>query len=148
MDKERVRLLVNRYCWLRDQQYAVFERYARKHGLTAKELFILEVLTFAKDGCTQTEICECISVSKQTVNAAIKKFWKNGYIDLEDDDIDRRIKIIRFTEAGKQYAERIIAPAARAKYEAMAGLSDEQQAALVLMTELFAEQLRLKYDAL
>lgn len=42
MNREKVRMFVNQYCLLRDVQFAAYELYARKYGLTAKELFVLD----------------------------------------------------------------------------------------------------------
>lgn len=148
MLKENVNTYVNRYCRLRDKQYAVYEGYARKHGLTTKELFVLDILYFAQDGCTQAEICKRLSATKQTVSAVIKKFWISGYISFEESKTDRRNKIVRFTASGREYVEHIIPPAAQAENNAMAELSDEQQAALVQLTDFFSEQMRLKFKAL
>lgn len=148
MNRESVNTYVNRYCRLRDKQYAAYEGYARKHGLTTKELFILDIIYFAENGCTQAGICERLSATKQTVSAAIKKFWKSGYIAFEESKIDRRNKIIRFTAAGREYVARIIPPAAQAENDAMEELSDEQQAALVQLTDFFSEQMRLKFEAI
>ena len=39
MEFEEVRAYVNKYCKLRDVQFAAYEMYARKHNLTARELF-------------------------------------------------------------------------------------------------------------
>ena len=44
MEREEVRKYVNQYCKLRDVQFAAYELYARKHGLTAKELFVLDLI--------------------------------------------------------------------------------------------------------
>ena len=145
---ESVHTYVNRYCRLRDKQFAVYEWYARKHGLTAKELFVLDIIYFAQDGCTQSDICERLSATKQTVSAVIKKFWKSGFIAFEESKTDRRNKIIRYTATGRDYAERIIAPAAQAENDAMAALTDAQQAALVRLTDFFSEQMRLKFEAI
>ena len=73
MNREQVREYVNKYCALRDVQFAAYELYARRHGLTAKELFVLDILWFAEDGCLQSEISERLSATKQTVSAIIKK---------------------------------------------------------------------------
>lgn len=148
MNKENVNTYVNKYCRLRDKQYAVYERYARKHSLTTKELFILDIIYYSEDGCTQTEICERLSATKQTVSAVIKKFSNCGYIDLEESKTDRRNKIVRFSASGREYAERIIPPAAQAENIALAELTDEQQAALVELTAFFSEQMRLKFEAI
>lgn len=77
-----------------------------------------------------------------------QKFWKLGYLSFEESKTDRRIRLVRFTAAGKEYVERIIPPAAQAENDAMAELSGEQQAELVRLTDLFSEQMRLKFQSI
>ena len=108
MEREEVRAYVNQYCALRDTQYAAYELCARKHGLTAKELFVLDIIWFAPEGCLQSEICERLSATRQTISAIVKKFWKLGYLSLTEAEYDRRNKIIRFTDAGAEYAKTVI----------------------------------------
>ena len=148
MEHEEVRAFVNQYCLLRDVQFAAYELYARKYGLTAKELFVLDIIWFAPDGCLQSEICDWLSATKQTVSAIIKKFWKLGYLSLTESESDRRNKIIRFTEAGVEYTKKIIPPAASAEIDAMAELSGEDIAELVRLTTLFSEQMKAKFQAI
>ena len=145
MGREEVRSQVNKYCLLRDVQFAAYELYARAHGLTAKELFVLDVIWFAPDGCLQSEICERLSATKQTVSAIIKKFLKKGYVTLTEVETDRRNKIIRFTEAGMEYAGGIIPPAAEAEIDAMAELPEDDIAELVRLTTLFSGHMREKF---
>ena len=148
MEHEEVRAFVNQYCLLRDMQFAAYELYARKYGLTAKELFVLDIIWFAPDGCLQSEICDRLSATKQTVSAIIKKFWKLGYLSLTESESDRRNKIIRFTEAGVKKEKKIIPPAANAEIDAMAELSGEDIAELVRLTTLFSEQMKAKFQAI
>lgn len=145
MEREEVRRYVNEYCHLRDVQTAAYELYARRHGLTAKELFVLDIVWFAPDGCLQSDICERLSATKQTVSAIIKKFWKQGYISLTESETDRRNKIVRFTEAGIEYAGKIIPPAADAEIDAMAELDGEDIAELVRTTTLFSNWMAKKF---
>ncbi|NBJ89487.1 MarR family winged helix-turn-helix transcriptional regulator [Acutalibacter sp. 1XD8-36] len=148
MNWEEVRNYVNQYCRLRDVQFAAYELYARKYNLTAKELFVLDIVWFAPDGCLQSEICERLSATKQTVSAIIKKFWKLGYISLTESETDRRNKIVRFTDAGKEYTAKIIPPAANAEINAMAelDLSGEDIAELVRLTTLFSNQMAKRFS--
>lgn len=148
MNWEEVRNYVNQYCRLRDVQFAAYELYARKYNLTAKELFVLDIVWFAPDGCLQSEICERLSATKQTVSAIIKKFWKLGYIFLTESETDRRNKIVRFTDAGKEYTAKIIPPAANAEINAMAelDLSGEDIAELVRLTTLFSNQMAKRFS--
>ena len=94
MDRDEVRSYVNQYCRLRDVQFAAYELYARKHNLTAKELFVLDIVWFAPDGCLQSEICERLSATKQTISAIIKKFWKLGYISLTESETEDRKSVV------------------------------------------------------
>ena len=139
MDREQVREFVNQYCRLRDIQYAAYELYARRHGLTAKELFVLDIIWFAPDGCLQSEICQRLSATKQTISAIIKKFLKQGYVSLTESESDRRNKIVRFTEAGLAYTKNIIPPAASAEIDAMSKLPGEDIAELVRLTTRFSQ---------
>lgn len=146
MSREDVRTYVNQYCRLRDLQFAAYELYARKYNLTAKELFVLDLIWFAQDGCLQSEICQRLSATKQTISAIIKKFWKLGYLSLTEDETDRRNKIIRFTDTGVEYAKKIIPPAANAEINAMEDLPEKDIAELVRLTTLFSDCMKNKFD--
>lgn len=146
MKREEVREYVNEYCKLRDIQFAAYELYARKHGLTAKELFVLDIIWFAPEGCLQSDICQRLSATKQTVSAIIKKFLKLGYLSLTEAEDDRRNKIVRLTDTGVKYAEKIIPPAANAEIDAMCELQAEDIAELVRITAMLSDQMKYKFD--
>lgn len=138
--------LVNVYCRLRDRQHAVYSKCAKRCSLTANELFVLDILWFAPEGCTQTEICERLSSNKQTIAAIITRFWKKGYVVYEEVMEDRRNKRIRFTEAGREYANKIIPPAAEAENLAMAELGLENLHELVDLTTRLTENMEKQFD--
>lgn len=146
MNKDKVNFYVNQYCRLRDVQFSAYELYARKHGLTAKELFVLDIIWFSPDGCLQSEICERLSATKQTISAIIKKFLKLGYISLTEAETDRRNKIIRFTKAGVAYAKQIIPPAAAAENNAMAQMTCADIAELVRLTTIFSNYMKEQFE--
>ena len=138
--------LVNAYCRLRDRQHAVYSKCAKLHGLTTNELFVLDILWFAPEGCTQTEICERLSSNKQTIAAIITRFWKKGYIVYEEVVEDRRNKRILFTEAGREYAGKIIPPAAEAENIAMAELGLDKLTELVNLTTRLTESMEKQFN--
>ena len=147
MDREVIRELVNQYGRLRDVQFAAFELYARRFGLTAKELFVLDIIWFAGDnGCFQSEISERLSATRQTVSAIIKKFRRLGYLSLAESGADRRNKVVRLTRAGTEYARKIIPPAAEAEVDAMAELDSADMAELVRLTALFSKRMQTKFQ--
>ena len=138
MDREEVRAYVNQYCHLRDVQYAAYTKCARKHNLTTNELFVLDIIWFAEDGCLQSYICERLSATKQTISAIIKKFLKLGYVTFTESETDRRNKIIRFIPA-----------AADAEISAMAELAKKENVAeLIRLTTLFSNLMKKKFDEL
>ena len=121
------------------------------HGVNPEEkrdgqLFVLDIIWFAPDGCLQSDISERLSATKQTVSAIIKKFWKQGYISLTESETDRRNKIVRFTEDGMEYARKIIPPAANAEIDAMAELNGKDIAELVRITTLFSNWMAKKFS--
>lgn len=145
MDREEVSAYVNAYCKLRDVQFAAYEMYARRFHLTAKELFVLDLIWFEPEGCQQAYICDRLSATKQTISAIVKKFQKQGYLTPTESEVDRRGKIIRMTDAGRAYIEGIIPPAASAEIDAMAELSGEDIAELVRLTTLFSKHMDRKF---
>ena len=146
MEREKVRSYVNRYCHLRDVQYAAYTNYARRFGLTTNELFVLDIIWFAPEGCTQAEICTRMSATKQTISAIIKKFMQLGYLTLTEAPEDRRQKIICLTESGRKYVKKVIQPAADAEIDAMAELDGTDIAELVRLTEKFSEMMSKKFS--
>ena len=86
------------YCKLRDEQYALYDEYAKRNGLSMKSLLVLNALYYAKDGITQKAICERTFNSKQTVSLIIKSLLQEGYVTLEEDENDKRNKLVRMTD--------------------------------------------------
>lgn len=136
---------VNAYCKLRDRQIAVYDRCAKQNGLTINELFVLDILWFAQKGCTQKEISDRLSANKQTINAIITRFYKQGHISFEEMKEDRRNKKIVLTESGKAFAKNIIPSAADAENLAMADLPIEKAAELVRLTAVFTENMERRF---
>lgn len=138
--------LLNDYCKLRDRQYAVYDKCAKKNGLTMNELFVLDILWFADEGETQKTISERMSVNKQTISSIISKFEKQGYIQLIEVKEDRRNKRVCLTNSGKDYAKNIIPPAAEADNCAMAELGLKKTQELVKLTKQFTENMEKQFD--
>lgn len=61
MEREEVRAYDNACCKLRDMQFAAHEFYARQHALTAKELFMLNILRFAPKFLARFWLFFCLS---------------------------------------------------------------------------------------
>lgn len=148
MDQSQVHNNVLRYVRLRDTQFDVYVRYAKRFGIPVKSLFVLNALYYTPEGCNQMEICLKAYSSKQTVSAIVKGYLERGYVELTELPTDRRNKLVRLTEAGRQYAEAIVPSLTEAETAAMARLTPEQQTLLVELTTVFGDYLQelLKED--
>lgn len=131
---------------MRDRQTAAYDRCAKMHGLTVNELFVLDILWFAPNGCTQKEISDRISKNKQTINAIITRFDKQGFISYAEVKEDRRNKRIVLTDSGNAYAKNIIPTAAYVENLAMADMPIEKIAELEKLTASFTENMERRFS--
>lgn len=89
------------YCKFRDEQFALYDEYAKNNGILMKTFLVLNVLFYAGDGMTQKEICARTFHSKQTVSLIVKNLRSEGYVTLCENADDKRNKTVRLTEAGR-----------------------------------------------
>ena len=63
------------YCKFRDEQFALYDAFAKRNGIMMNTFLVLNVLFYAKEGLTQRDICDKTFQSKQTVNLiTVKEF--------------------------------------------------------------------------
>ena len=131
------------YCKFRDQQCALYDEYARRHGMLMNTLLVLNVLFYAKDGMTQAEICKRTFQSKQTVNSIIRNLWTDHYVTISEMPKDRRNKMVEMTEAGRAYCEKVVRHITWAEDAAMAMFTPEEQKRLIGLSRTFTENLTM-----
>lgn len=120
----------------------IYGDYAKTLGLSYSALQVLTAIYNNSDICTQKNISQSTFLPKQTVNAIMTGFLKQGIIDLSEIESDRRTKAVHFTKIGEEYSEKIIPKIKNAQRKAMEDLSENQRAALVENTKLFVENLQ------
>ena len=130
------------YCKFRDEQYALYDEYAKGNGILMKTFLVLNSLFYAKGGMTQKEIAEATHQSKQTVSQIVKNLQHDGYVTLQESEADRRNKTVTMTEAGRRYCERPVRHITQSEDRAMAMLAPEEQKQLVDLSRRFTENLR------
>lgn len=131
------------YCKFRDEQFALYDEYAKSKGMLMKTFLVLNVLFYAQEGMTQREICARTFHSKQTVSLIVKNLLQEGYVSLTENADDRRNKTVRMTEAGMAYAEGPVRHITRAEDRAMSMLSPEEQKQLVDLSRTFTKNLAM-----
>ena len=131
------------YCKFRDQQYALYDEYAKRHGMLMKTLLVLNALFYAKEGMTQAEICKRTFQSKQTVNSIIKNLWTDRYVTITEIPEDRRNKMVEMTEAGRAYCQKVVRHITWAEDTAMSMFTPEEQTQLIHLSRTFTRNLSM-----
>ncbi|MFO8109049.1 MAG: MarR family winged helix-turn-helix transcriptional regulator [Thermoplasmata archaeon] len=72
------------------------------YGFSRGEFPFLIRLLKKGDGVSQKEICQDISISKSTTSKMVNKLEQEGYLRMERDREDRRVKKIYLTEKKKE----------------------------------------------
>ncbi|MGN0132431.1 MAG: MarR family winged helix-turn-helix transcriptional regulator [Lachnospiraceae bacterium] len=81
------------------------------HGLSDFEIgwgqqFYAEYI-YDHPGTTAQEMVECIRVDKATLTKSIKKLVDIGYVEVVNDEKDKRVKLLYPTQKGKPAVKRI-----------------------------------------
>lgn len=129
------------YCKFRDEQFALYDEYAKSNGILIKTFFVLNALFYSKYGMTQKEICGIVHESKQTVSLIIKNLLKNGYVTLEENTEDKRNKTVKMTDEGRAYAEKPVRHITWAEDTAMSMFTKEEQKQLIDLSRTFTKNL-------
>ena len=131
------------YCKFRDEQFALYDEYAKRHGMLMKTLLVVNTLFYAKIGMTQTEICRRTFQSKQTVNLIIKNLLAENYVTVDEVPENKRNKIVQMTEAGRLYCEKVVRHITWAEDTAMSMFTAEEQKQLIDLSRTFTKNLTL-----
>lgn len=120
---------------------AVYEDYAKHIGMTYTSMHILNLIAITEQ-CTQSLLCERTFLPKQTVNAIVTGFYKQGWIELRELPEDRRIKTIHLTEDGLRITDKYITHIMQAERRAMETMTAEQSEVLIAGMEAYGEVFR------
>ena len=129
------------YCALRDRQYARYDRHAKDNGISMREFLVVNVLFYAPDGMSQSEVCARTFNSRQTVSLVVKRLEARGFASSAPNPGDRRNSIVSLTDAGRAWAHDMVRTVTRAEDEAMARLTKREQEQLVSLSRRFTEAL-------
>ena len=142
MDRDIFRELAVEYCRTWREVSDVYETCAKVVGMSYSSMFALNIIFDNPGTCTQKIISREMLLPKQTVNAIITGFLKQGLIELSELESDRRIKVIGLSERGRKFAEKIIPKIKSAESEAMSELGEERRTALLENAKRYAALFR------
>ena len=113
----------------------LYYRLARHYGLSECAFWILYILRGQNRPLTQTELCDALSLSKQTINSALKGLEADGYLRLEIPPHNHRNREIRLTPSGLSLMEKTIDPVFQMEQEAFQSLNEQEQSGLLSLMQ-------------
>lgn len=131
-----------KYARLRDEQFSLFENYARQNGINSKSLLVFMWIYNHPEGLTQECIAKRTYSTKQVIQSIVTTYIQKGWLHLEVLPTDKRKKLVKMTEVGQKEVAALIEPLNDYEKQAMSALTVEQRAALLETTQLFSQQLK------
>lgn len=124
------------YCNLLNEWYVAYAAYAKSMGLSNTALDILTTI-YENPNCTQKDIAESCFLPKQTVNAVVTSFLKDGWVQLEELPSDRRNKTVNLTAEGLAKAREIMNKVHSCEITAMSQLTEDERDTLLKLTKTY-----------
>lgn len=124
------------YCNLLNEWYVAYEAYAKSMGLSNTALDVLTTI-YESPNFTQKEIADTCLLPKQTVNAVVTAFLKDGWVTLEELPSDRRNKTVNLTAEGMTKAREIMDKIHSYEITAMSQLSEDERETLLKLTKTY-----------
>lgn len=124
------------YCNLLNEWYVAYEAYAKSMGLSNTALDVLTTI-YENPNFTQKEIADTCLLPKQTVNAVVTAFLKDGWVTLEELPSDRRNKTVNLTAEGMTKAREIMDKIHSCEITAMSQLSEDERETLLKLTKTY-----------
>ncbi len=116
--------------------------YDQRFGLTIPEWRVIVILG-RFPGLSAVEVAERTLMDKVAVSRAVTKLLKNGRIEREFADADRRRSILNLSDKGKQVLDEIAPLALEMESTLLEGLSQEEVAVLNSIIDRLLEKARL-----
>jgi len=107
----------------------VARAYDKRFGVSIPEWRVIAVLG-RFPGLSAVEVAERTLMDKVAVSRAVTKLIKNGRIDREFDDTDKRRSILNLSEDGKKLHDEIAELALQFERDLLLGFSEEEMETL------------------
>jgi DNA-binding MarR family transcriptional regulator len=120
----------------------IAKAYESRFGVSIPEWRVIAILG-RFPGLSAVEVADRTMLDKVAVSRAVTKLIKNGRIDREFADIDRRRSILNLSDKGRQLLEEISPLAMQIEETLVDGLSDSDVAILNQVIDRLLEKARL-----
>src|SRR5574344_1938935 len=109
------------------EQDDFYHNAAKKSGLSDAAYWILYRIGSTENNVSQSELCKEWFFSKQTINSAVVKLIKEGYVELSPVNGCGNRKILVLTEDGKAFCEKYVNPILNAERNSFKALTEEER---------------------
>lgn len=122
----------------------LYHDIALKCSLSDSAFLILYSIVELGDGCLQTEIAKCHSVSKQTIHTSAKNLESKGYISFQRGK--GRDVLLYLTEAGKELVQEKILPIFELESSTFMEMDQEERCQLLRLMGKYLKIFREKSE--
>lgn len=129
---ETLRARLGRYNQLCRGYDDIYRQAALEAGISFVPYYILLMLCSSDTPQTQSDIQKNSFYPKQTINSAVLRLQKLGYLALQPQG---RRKTLALTDAGAEFCQRKVFPVLNAEQESFMELSPAEQEQLLLTAE-------------
>ncbi|MCD8051061.1 MAG: MarR family transcriptional regulator [Clostridiales bacterium] len=115
----------------------------RELGLTVAQSHVLRVLDRQEDGtCTLKELERFFCVSQPTIAGTVSRLEKKGYVEALADESDRRVKVVRLTELGRNQNRLSRERVQETERQMLTGMTGEEQRELNRLLQIVYKNIR------
>lgn len=124
------------YTHLYNQYEGIYQKIMMNSGMSEIPFRILYALCESEKKWSQIDICREWNYAKQSVNTAISKLVKQGYVALKPDkSMPGNYKVITLTEKGMLFCTHWVRPVIEADNQAFAALSEQEREVCIAVRE-------------
>ena len=125
---------------------SLYRMAANKSDISDGEVDIWSVLLNTDEEFSQQDLCETLSLPKQTINSLISGFIRKGFVFLEHSPGSRNRKIVRLTEQGKAYGNERVKWIFDAEQRAMEDADPQDVQVYISMLEKYIDRFRKEIE--
>lgn len=125
---------------------ALYRMAAYKSSISDGEVDIWSALLNSREEYSQQDLAEMLSLPKQTVNSLITRMIRKEFVVLDHAPGTRNRKVIRLTEAGREFGEQRVKWIFEAEQRAMEDTEPAEVMAYISMLEKYIIRFRKEIE--
>lgn len=141
----KITMKLRRFNYLVGETGGLYHIAAQKLGLSDSAMAVLYALC-SEGKCGISDVCRLMSLSKQTVNSALRKLESDDIVKLEA--LDGKHKLITLTPKGGRLVKKTTARLIEAENRVFDGWSESERSEYLRLTEKYLVDFRQEVEKL